>query len=144
MRTLTASTLLFATSLFACSYSWDVGPSPIDAGTTASSSAASSASSSTSSGDAGPDCNALVGSLGSKLAAAKKCISSASACATNVTDACGCTVAVGNASAAAVTDYLATIDAIHAAKCPLPCPACPAPSMSLCLVDAQQMTSCAP
>ena len=141
-------------ALAACAYDWGV-PSTADAGatdaafadagradataidaTTADGSADAPVTTADASSDRNPpDCLALFRHVDDTRAAAKKCISSPTACTTHIFDQCNCVTVVGQSSTVEDSAYISAVADLRSSGCPLACPSsCPAARDGLCVI----------
>jgi hypothetical protein len=90
------------------------------------------------------DCTSLATTLASARLAAKKCATGPNVCTATMTDECGCTINVANATSPEDTAYQQAITAFKDAQCTPTCNACVTPSPGLCEVGPNLVTYCMP
>lgn len=82
-----------------------------------------------------PDCLGLFRHVDDTRAAAKKCISSPTACTTHIVDQCNCITVVGQSGTAEDSAYISAVADLKSSGCPLACPSsCPVARDGLCVI----------
>lgn len=125
-----------------CSYDWTVASVVADTTPdTQDTTVLDTAVVDTTPSDAAPDCAALLAAVASARTAAKRCVSTAGVCTTEVTDECGCKSVVAQPG----EDRNRYVNAVSAAAgCKsLACGTCAATKPGFCLVADGGGTACA-